>query len=190
MSDARDLGVLLILRQPSIYLAKPQCQKKCPSNGQGEVNLKYRVSHLVADLGWIDLDLGSSLGWWAATAATYCPGRVVEHHKCKSTQPRPDETPCTSESMGHTRPKHRERLPRRGAFPTGMGNERDAFSLPQDSGPSKMDKMSQAVTTPENIPSWPGTALASSTANECHEDIRKKSVHFVQVNEVVLPKFT
>ena len=50
--------------------------------------IKYRVSHLVADLGWVDLDLGSSPGRWAATVATYCPGRVVEHPKSKSTQPR------------------------------------------------------------------------------------------------------
>ena len=66
------------------------------------------------------------------------------------------------------RPEHRGRLPRRGAFPTGMGKERPP---PQDSASSKRDKMSQAVTTPVNMPSWPpGTALASSTANE----IRKK----------------
>ena len=32
----------------------------------------YRVSHLVANLGWVELNLGSSLGWlaiqWVATA--------------------------------------------------------------------------------------------------------------------------
>ena len=50
--------------------------------------IKYRVSHLVADLGRVDLDLVSSPGWWAATVATYCPGRVVENPKSKSTQPR------------------------------------------------------------------------------------------------------
>ena len=73
-----------------------------------------------------------------------------------------------SESVGDTKPEHRGRLPRRGAFPTGMGKERPP---PQDSASSKRDKMSQAVTTPVNMPSWPpGTALASSTANE----IRKK----------------
>ena len=48
----------------------------------------YRVTHLVVNLGWIDLDLGSSPGWWAATVATYCPSRVVEHPKSKSTKPR------------------------------------------------------------------------------------------------------
>ena len=26
-------------------------------------------------LGFVDLDLGSSPGWWAATVATYCPSR-------------------------------------------------------------------------------------------------------------------
>ena len=30
-------------------------------------------------LGWVDLDLGSSPGWWAASVATYCPSRMVEH---------------------------------------------------------------------------------------------------------------
>ena len=28
--------------------------------------------------GFVDLDLGSSPGWWAATVATYCPSRMVE----------------------------------------------------------------------------------------------------------------
>ena len=34
-------------------------------------SIAYRVSHLVADLGWVYLDLGSSPGWWAATVANY-----------------------------------------------------------------------------------------------------------------------
>ena len=34
-------------------------------------------------LGWVDLDLGSSPGWWAASIATYCPSRMVEHPKSK-----------------------------------------------------------------------------------------------------------
>ena len=48
----------------------------------------YRVTLVVAYLGWVDLDLGSSPGWWAATVATYCPSRMVEPPKSKSTQPR------------------------------------------------------------------------------------------------------
>ena len=48
----------------------------------------YRVDHHVSDLGWVDLDLGSSPGWWAAIVASYCPSRVVEHIKSKSNQPR------------------------------------------------------------------------------------------------------
>ena len=32
--------------------------------------------------GW--LDLGSSQGWWAASVATYCPIRIVEHSKTKN----------------------------------------------------------------------------------------------------------
>ena len=56
----------------------------------------YRVSHVHLDLGWVDLDLGSSPGWWAPTVATYCPCRVVEHPKSKSTKPSPRAhgTPC------------------------------------------------------------------------------------------------
>ena len=47
----------------------------------------YRASHVLVDLGWVELDLGSSPGWWAATVATYCLNRMVEHPKSKSTQP-------------------------------------------------------------------------------------------------------
>ena len=50
--------------------------------------VQYRVTHLLANLGWVDLDLGSFPGWWATTVATYCPSRMVEHPKSKSTQPR------------------------------------------------------------------------------------------------------
>ena len=32
--------------------------------GTGWSNRLYRVTHLVANLGWVDLDLGSSPGWW------------------------------------------------------------------------------------------------------------------------------
>ena len=39
-------------------------------------------------LSWVDLDLESSPGWWAGTVASYCPSRMVEHPKSKSTQPR------------------------------------------------------------------------------------------------------
>ena len=42
-------------------------------------------------LGW--LRFGEFPGWWAATVATYCPSRVVEHPKSKSTKPRGHETP-------------------------------------------------------------------------------------------------
>ena len=48
----------------------------------------YRASLVVVNLGWVDSDLGSSPGWRAAIVATYCPGRVVEHPKSKSTQSR------------------------------------------------------------------------------------------------------
>ena len=48
--------------------------------------------------GFVDLDLGSSPGWWAATLATYCPSRMVEHPKYMSTKPcaRPPGSRCIS----------------------------------------------------------------------------------------------
>ena len=39
-------------------------------------------------LGYVDLDFGSFLGWWATTIATYCPSRMMEHLILISTQPR------------------------------------------------------------------------------------------------------
>ena len=48
----------------------------------------YRVTKVVADLGWVDLDLLSSHSRWAATVATYCPSQMVQYPKSKSTQPR------------------------------------------------------------------------------------------------------
>ena len=48
----------------------------------------YRVTLVVEYLSWVDLDLGSSSGWLAANVATYCPSRMVEHPKSKSTQPK------------------------------------------------------------------------------------------------------
>ena len=48
----------------------------------------YSEFHLLANLGWVDLDLGSSPGWWAGTVASYFPSRMVELPKSKSTHPR------------------------------------------------------------------------------------------------------
>ena len=48
----------------------------------------YRYRRLPGYLGWVDLNLWTSPGWFAATVATYCPNRSVEHPKSKSTQPR------------------------------------------------------------------------------------------------------
>ena len=64
----------------------------------------YRASHVLEDLGWVDLDLGSSPGWWAATVATYCPSREVEHPKSKSTKPssRRHGTPCSYSTLAST----------------------------------------------------------------------------------------
>ena len=55
----------------------------------GDFALLYRASHVLEDLGWVELVLGSSPGWWAATVATYCLSRMVEHPKSKSTNPSP-----------------------------------------------------------------------------------------------------
>ena len=38
--------------------------------------------------GFGSLDMGSSPGWQAATVATYCPSRMTEYSKTKSTKPR------------------------------------------------------------------------------------------------------
>ena len=64
----------------------------------GEMHGKYRASHVLVDLGWVDLDLGSSPGWRAATLATCCPSRMVEHPKSMSSKPslREHGTPCRS----------------------------------------------------------------------------------------------
>ena len=35
-----------------------------------KTNHSFRVTLVVEYLGYVDLDLGSSLGWWAATLAT------------------------------------------------------------------------------------------------------------------------
>ena len=56
---------------------------------------RYIVTLVVEYLGWVDLDLGSSIGWWAATVATYCPSRMVEHPKSKLTQQRYSTTRVT-----------------------------------------------------------------------------------------------
>ena len=41
------------------------------------------------------MDLSCSLGWRAATVATYCPCRMVEHLKMRSTQPNCETTRIT-----------------------------------------------------------------------------------------------
>ena len=49
----------------------------------------YRVTHLLVDLGRVDLDLGCSTGRWAVLQLRCCPSKTVEHPKSKSTQPSP-----------------------------------------------------------------------------------------------------
>ena len=55
----------------------------------------YRVTLVVVHLGWVDIDLGSSPGWWAVTVATDCLSRMMEHLRSKSTQPRCTTTRVT-----------------------------------------------------------------------------------------------
>ena len=52
-----------------------------------QLQVIYRVSLVVWQLGWVDLDLDNSPGWMAAIVATYCQSRMVEHLKSESTQP-------------------------------------------------------------------------------------------------------
>ena len=52
-----------------------------------QLQVIYRVSLVVWQLGWVDLDLDNSPGWMAAIVATYCQSRMVEHRKSMSTQP-------------------------------------------------------------------------------------------------------
>ena len=68
------------------------------------VGTMVQISYTSTGLLWwsgtrfclVDLDLRSSPGWWAATVATYCPSRMMEHPKSKSTAPcaRPPGSRC------------------------------------------------------------------------------------------------
>ena len=64
--------------------------------------LWYRVTHLLADLGWVELDLLCSavLLWQLRSCST--AQRPVEHPKSKSTHPSPrgDGSPCTERGAG------------------------------------------------------------------------------------------
>ena len=59
-----------------------------PACGNGKS--VYRVTHLLTDLGWVDLDLGCSTSTdrWAVLQLLCYPSKTVEHPKSKSTQPR------------------------------------------------------------------------------------------------------
>ena len=54
--------------------------------------------NLLADLSWIDLDLGCSTGRFAVLQLRCCPSKTMKHLKSKSTQPSPrgDGSPCTA----------------------------------------------------------------------------------------------
>ena len=50
------------------------------------VEPNYRVTHLLTNLGWVDLDLGCSTGRWAVLQLWCCPSKTVEHPKSKSNR--------------------------------------------------------------------------------------------------------
>ena len=54
------------------------------------------MTHLLADLGWVDLDLGCSTVLLGQHRSCSTDQRPVEHPKSKSAQhsPRPDGSPC------------------------------------------------------------------------------------------------
>ena len=84
------MGVFLL----QIYDSSWQLPGRLPSYHKDERLIgcqmleSYKVTHAVSNLGWIDLDLGSSLGWQDSTETTYCIGMMVQPHKSESTQPR------------------------------------------------------------------------------------------------------
>ena len=59
-----------------------------PQIDEDKILYIYKVTHLLTDLGWVDLDLGCSTGRWAVLHLWCCPSKTVEHPKSKSTQPR------------------------------------------------------------------------------------------------------
>ena len=61
-------------------------------------NFQSTISHLQGDsgglrLGWVDLDLGSSPGWWAVTVAPYCPSGWWNIPNLSQPNPVADLTP-------------------------------------------------------------------------------------------------
>ena len=74
--------ILILSQHPERrYLPPPQ---RFVSIGQNDLHFllepcyRHRVTLVIEYLGWVDLDLGSSPGWWAGTVATYSLGRQVE----------------------------------------------------------------------------------------------------------------
>ena len=66
--------------------------------------MSYRVSLVVWQLGWVDLDLHDSPGWMAAIVVTNCQSRMVEHLKSESTQPNCQTTSPTLSSAKFMQP--------------------------------------------------------------------------------------
>ena len=53
------------LERPSLATSGKCLSKRCAETWSPfSCRAFYRVMHLVANLGWVDLDLGSSHGWW------------------------------------------------------------------------------------------------------------------------------
>ena len=56
----------------------------------------YRVTHLLADLGWVDLDFGCSTGRWAVLQLRCCPSKWnIPNPSQPNPDLRGDGSPCT-----------------------------------------------------------------------------------------------
>ena len=68
---------------------------RAPDGDTSNHSRDYRVTHLLADLGWVDFDLGCSTGRWAAQA------RQLNIPNPSQPNPGPlgDGSPCTSHCL-------------------------------------------------------------------------------------------
>ena len=55
------------------------CMIRDTYSTQRKYEARARVTMVVADLGWIDFDFGSSPGCWAVKFASYCQSRMTEY---------------------------------------------------------------------------------------------------------------
>ena len=89
---ALEEAVLMPMLHPDLFR-----QSGLGTQASSNLSSQYKRQLVQGDSGarvprFVDLDLESFPGWWAAIVATYCPSRMVEHPKSKSTQPRYSNT--------------------------------------------------------------------------------------------------